>query len=224
MRAALERRYRLVVYHYSNAHAMFKLGRPMMRPLIFDFPSDEVAAPLTTQWMDGDALLAAPIVSSKDGKTSDGSRSVYLPAGATWFEFNSTTTHEGGANITATVASLAESPLYVKAGSIVPMAPLVQYTDALPAGQPLDIHIYPGKDASFVVVEDDGETVAYQDGVIRELELRWSDASKILSWNVNGSFAGGAQSFGLIKATGFLTTGVKTTAAKEIGSQGSIAL
>ena len=119
---------------------------------------------------------------------------------------------------------MAESPLYVKAGSIVPMAPLVQYTDALPAGQPLDIHIYPGKDASFVVVEDDGETVAYQDGVTRELELRWSDASKILSWNVNGSFAGGAQSFGLIKATGFLTTGVKTTAAKEIGSQGSIAL
>ena len=67
MRAAMNRRYQLVPYHYSNAHAMYAAGRPMMRPLLMDFPSDAAASELTTQWMDGDALLVAPIVTSPEG-------------------------------------------------------------------------------------------------------------------------------------------------------------
>ena len=65
----------------------------MMRPMLMDYPEDETASSITTQWMDGDSLLAAPIVTSTDGKTTDNTREVYFPGADTWYGWNSTTTY-----------------------------------------------------------------------------------------------------------------------------------
>ena|ERR1712167_483851 len=104
------------------------------------------------------------------------------------------------------------------------MAPLVQYTDALPGGA-LDVHIYPstaGQDASFVVVEDDGETVNYMKGLTREIALSWTDATQTLSWSVKSKFTG-PQSFTHLRATLFLgTAGTKITEPQPIGTKGAI--
>ena len=85
MRASLHKRYQLVMYHYSNGYAMYSESRPMMRPMLMDYPEDEAASSITTQWMDGDSLLAAPIVTSANGKTTDNSRDVYFPGSDTWY-------------------------------------------------------------------------------------------------------------------------------------------
>ena len=214
-------RYQLVVYHYSNAHRMHTDGRPMMRPLLMDFPGDVNAAPLTTEWMDGDALLAAPIVTSTDGKTTDNTRGVYLPSGASFYAFNTSTVTKGGqwVNVTATLAE--GSHLFAVAGSIVPLAPVTQWTDQLPGG-PLDVHVYAGKDATFAMVEDDGESTDYADGTIRTTTFTWTEATKTLSWAVTGPFAGDTHSFTSLMLTAHTPAGTTVSAVKTIGTSGSI--
>lgn len=220
MRASLHKRYQLVVYHYSNAHAMYVDSRPMMRPMLMDFPEDEAASTITTQWMDGDSLLAAPIVTSSDGKTTDNSRSVYFPGSCTWYGWNSTVTYAGGQTATVTM-DLQSSPLFVKAGSIVPLAPVTQYTDQLPGGA-LDVVVYAGADATYAMVEDDGASTDYKTGNIRTIAFTWSDKTKTLAWKVSGSFAGDANSFTSLHLTVFTTKGMATSATKAIGTSGSI--
>ena len=114
-------------------------------------------------------------------------RSVYLPAG-NWFVFD--TNHSLAGNQTIqTTAALNEIPVYVRAGSILPLAPVIQHTSELPGG-PLELQIYPGKDATFTLVEDDGKTLNYQKGKIRRTIFKWDDASGTLKWKCDGDYSG----------------------------------
>ena len=115
--------------------------------------------------------------------------STYLPSGE-WYEWETFTVHTGPANLTVQNAALTDVPVYVKKGSIIPLAPVVQFTDALPGG-PLEVHIYGGADATFTMVEDDGETLSYisdSTKATRATAFTYDDAKKKLSYAVSGTF------------------------------------
>eukprot|EP00930_Biecheleria_cincta_P049880 TRINITY_DN35084_c0_g1_i1.p1 TRINITY_DN35084_c0_g1~~TRINITY_DN35084_c0_g1_i1.p1 ORF type:complete len:803 (+),score=70.30 TRINITY_DN35084_c0_g1_i1:184-2592(+) len=195
MKSALELRYRLIPYHYSWAHAMFLNRRLWMRPMGVAFPDDAEMARITSQWMDGE-LLVAPVLSENSEKL------VHLPSGS-WFPL------EGGAPVVGPTvmrgaARLDEIPVFAPAGSIVVLAPLVQYTDALPGG-PLEVRIFRGKDATFELFEDDGESLAYLSGGLRSTVFRWNESRSELSWVAQGSTATQYKS---IYVTSYGTSGV----------------
>ena len=113
----------------------------------------------------------------------------YLPAGADWYDFWSNQRHAGGARVT-TACALDRFPLFVRAGSIVPMGPVVQHVGERPDA-PYEIRVYPGADAVFTIYEDDGETYAYEKGQRATVELRWDDKARTLSIGKRqGSFPG----------------------------------
>jgi alpha-glucosidase len=214
MREALNLRYQLVPYHYSLAHKMFLTNRLWMRPLAAEFPEDETALPISTQWFDGD-LLVAPILSE------DNNKQIYLPKG-TWYNFNGSTVTSGPKNVSGS-ASVNEIPVFVRPGAIVPLAPVIQSTDALPGG-PLEVQIYSGADGSFVLVEDDGETTAYENGEVRQTALTWSDSSKTLSWTVRGAKMVLPNAFTMVYVAMFSSKGVQHSETHELGQSGSITL
>lgn len=181
MRKALELRYRLIPLYYSLAHEAFRTGASLMRPLLMEFPKDPNVANLSSQWLIGRGLMAAPVLES------GGKRSVYLPGG-TWYTFDSSTKLAGDRSLEVTVA-LDEVPVYVRAGTILPLAPVLQRTDQLPGG-PLELQIYPGQNASFTLTEDDGLTTAYLKGQTRRTTFTWDDAGRRLSWKIEGPYAG----------------------------------
>jgi alpha-glucosidase len=181
IRKALELRYRLVPYYYSLAHQAHETGAPLMRPLVMEFPTDPNVADMTSQWLIGSGLMAAPILSPGN------SRSVYLPD-AEWYEFDTSRRVEGNRFI-STTAALDQIPIYVRAGTILPLASPIQHTSELPGG-PLDLQVYPGKDADFTLVEDDGQTTGYLDGQIRRTAFHWDDVARELSWKIIGPYRG----------------------------------
>ena len=181
IRKALELRYRLVPTYYSLAHEAYKSGAPLMRPLLMEFPRDPNVANLSSQWLIGRGLMAAPVLES------GGHRSVYLPDD-TWYLFDSNTKFDGHRTMDVT-AALDEVPVYIRAGTILPLAPVLQRTDQLPGG-PLELQIYPGKNASFTLVEDDGLTTAYLKGEVRCTTFTWDDVKRRLSWKIEGPYAG----------------------------------
>jgi len=181
IRRAIDLRYRLIPFYYSLAHETFQTGIPLMRPLLMEFPDDPNTANLSDQWMMGGLLMAAPILQS------GGQRSVYLPAGG-WYAFGSNLPFNGNRIIEVT-AGLDEIPLFVRAGSILPLGPVIQHTSQLPSG-PLELQIYPGKDATFTLFEDDGDTVDYLKGQVRRTTFTWQDKTGRLSWKSEGPYAG----------------------------------
>ena len=181
IRLALDLRYRLIPYYYSLAYEAHDTGVPLMRPLVMEFPQDPNVANMSDQWFMGDGLMVAPII------TESNQRSVYLPAGD-WYDFTSHQRLEGNRTITVT-AGLDEIPLYVRAGSILPLGPVIQHTSELPGG-PLEVQVYPGRDATFTLMEDDGKTTAYLNGQFRRTTFTWDDAARRLSWKVEGPYAG----------------------------------
>jgi alpha-glucosidase len=181
IRKALELRYRLIPMYYSLAHEAYKSGAPLMRPLLMEFPGDSNVANLSSQWLIGRGLMAAPVLES------GGHRSVYLPDD-TWYLFDSNTRFAGPRTMDV-AAALDEIPVYVRAGTILPLAPVLQHTDQLPGG-PLELQIYPGKNASFTLVEDDGLTTAYLKGEVRRTTFTWDDVERRLSWKIEGPYAG----------------------------------
>ncbi len=181
LHAALELRYRLIPFYYSLGHEAFETGLPLMRPLVMEFPTDVLVANLTDEWMMGDALLVAPVLHPEN------ERNVYLPAG-NWFAFGTGTVLTGGRTI-QTNAGLNDIPVYVRAGSILPLAPVVQHTSELPGG-PLELQIYPGQDATFTLVEDDGNTFDYQKKQIRRTTFHWNDVKGMLTWKRDGKYSG----------------------------------
>jgi len=151
-----ELRYRLLPYTYTLAWQAHTQGVPLMRPLVMSYPDDPRVWGLGHQFLWGDDLLVAPV--TRAGATA---WPVYLPAGA-WYDFWTGARHEGPGGITVE-APLDRLPLFVRAGAIVPMGPVVQHT----AERPLDdvtVLIYPAGASRFVLYEDDGRTNAYRRG------------------------------------------------------------
>jgi alpha-D-xyloside xylohydrolase len=177
-------RYRLLPYIYSLAWMVTSKGYTPMRALVMDFPADPNAIDVPDQFMFGPAILVNPVTHA--GATS---RSVYLPAGAAWYDFWSGASQKGGQTITA-VAPLETMPLYVRAGSIIPMGPELQYTNEKPA-DPIELRIYRGADGVFTLYEDDGESYAYEQGERSTIPIRWDEATATLSLGLRqGTFPG----------------------------------
>jgi alpha-glucosidase (family GH31 glycosyl hydrolase) len=171
-RKYLELRYRLLPYLYSVVRECSLSGMPIIRALWLHFPEDPQAVSCSDQYLWGSSLLVAPVV-EQGAKT----RRVYLPRGA-WYDFWTGERHEGAREVTKTV-DLETMPLYVRAGAILPLGPVKQFTGEK-IDEPLCISIYPGADGSFLLYEDDGASFNYRKGEWMGMHLTWSDAPKVL--------------------------------------------
>ena len=172
-RKYLELRYRLLPYLYSIVRECTVTGLPVMRALWLHYPSDPNAVACPDQYLWGRNILVAPVV--EKGATS---RKVYLPQG-TWYDFWTREKVEGGREFTRPV-DLETMPLYVRAGTILPLGPVKQHTGET-VDQPLSISIYPGADASFLLYEDDGRSFGYRRGEWMGGELHWVDSRRVLT-------------------------------------------
>src|SRR5439155_1184664 len=151
-----ELRYRLLPYTYTLAWQAHTLGLPLMRPLVLNYPDDPRVWQLGHEFLWGDDLLVAPV--TREGATA---WPVYLPAGG-WYDFWSGTRHEGPGGVTLE-APLERLPLLVRAGSILPLGPVVQHTRERPLDE-ITLLIYPDGASSFELYEDDGRSNAYREG------------------------------------------------------------
>jgi len=181
MRKALNLRYQLLPYIYSLGHEAYNTGAPIMRPLLMEFPADTTVANITDEWLIGKGLLAAPILNE------GGKRKIYFP-NDTWYNYYTGDVIKGPRTILVDKA-LDEIPVYVRAGTILPLGPVIQYSEQTSA-TPLEIHIYPGKNGSFKMVEDDGVSYNYTEGDTRTTTYYWNDKTKTLTWTVTGSYSG----------------------------------
>jgi alpha-glucosidase/alpha-D-xyloside xylohydrolase len=179
-RKYLELRYRLLPYLYSAVRESTVTGLPVMRALWLHYPDDPFAVARDDEYLWGRDVLVAPVL--EKGATS---RQVYLPHG-TWFDFWTGEQIQGGREITRPV-DLETMPLYMRAGSILPLGPVKQYTDEK-VDQPLTVSIYPGADASFLLYEDDGCSFNYRQGEWMGIEMSWNNAHRIVTMNLaNGA-------------------------------------
>ena len=175
-RKYLELRYRLLPYLYSTVRECTQTGLPIIRAMWLHYPDDPVASARGDQYLWGRDMLVAPVV--EKGATN---RRVYLPRGR-WFDFWTSTAVDGGREIDRAV-DLATMPLYVRAGTILPMAPVRQYVEET-VTDPVTLTIYPGADGSFELYEDDGRSFAYRRGDWMGLSLAWNDAARRLTMSL----------------------------------------
>jgi alpha-D-xyloside xylohydrolase len=165
----LRLRYQLMPYIYSLGYQTWLIGAPFMRALPLDFPNDPKVAGLRDEYMFGPAFLVAPV--TEQGAAS---REVYLPAGADWYNYWTNERVKGGQTITV-AAPIDTIPLFVRAGSIIPLGAPVESTHQAQAIA--RIRVYPGADAAFTLFSDDGTTYAYEQGAGSITRLRWDDAA-----------------------------------------------
>ena len=150
-------RYKLLPYISSAAWENHRTGIPIARPLVYEFPDDVYGSSLTSEWMFGPNLLVSPVVSQ--GATQ---QSVYLPAGV-WYDFHTGQSYAGAATYPVTVTH-ADIPLFVKAGSLVPMSLPAQFVDAPEMRSATVLASYPGGNGTTSVYDDDGLTYDYELG------------------------------------------------------------
>jgi alpha-D-xyloside xylohydrolase len=167
-------RYRLLPYIYTVAADTWHKDGTMMRGLAMDFPADRKGWNIDDQYMFGPAFLVAPVTEFKAT-----SRKVWLPAGADWYDFATGAFFRGGREITAP-APREQMPLYVRAGSIVPTGPAVQWTGEQPDGE-IVLHVFTGADGSFSLYEDDGVSPGYKKGEFARVPVQWDEASGTLT-------------------------------------------
>ena len=165
----LELRYRLLPYVYSLAGETTHKGVPPMRPLVFDFPADTRALDERHAYLFGRALHVAPVLA--EGATR---WPVYLPASVGgWYDVWTGEHREGGREHDVP-APIERVPLHARAGSILPLGPVIQST-AEATGERIDIHVFPGRDGSFTLYEDDGLTNRYEHGAGSRIHFTWDD-------------------------------------------------
>ena len=193
MRKMLNLRYQLLPYIYSEAWKVTN-GSTTMRPLVMDFNGDIEAVKQPFEYMFGKAFLVAPITEA--GVIH---RDVYLPKSANWYDFWTGKRIEGGQTVKAE-APLDQIPLFVKAGSIVPVGPVVQHSGEK-SNEELEIRIYEGANGEFTLYEDEGDNYNYEKGMFSAITFTWNDAKKTLTIaDRKGSFSGmlGQRKFNLV--------------------------
>ncbi len=148
---------------------------PIMRPLVMDFPADNLSRELADEYMFGPAFLVAPVTEYK-ART----RAVRLPdSGGAWYDFWTGRQFMGAQTIDAP-APYDAMPLFVRAGSIIPTGPAIQYTGEKPA-EPITLRIYTGANGSFSLYEDDGVTYDCDHGAFTRIPLKWDDGKRELT-------------------------------------------
>jgi alpha-D-xyloside xylohydrolase len=174
-------------YIYSLAWKTTSSGYTLMRPLVMDFRTDVRAQNTGNQFMFGPAFLVNPVT-----EPSADSRPVYLPD-AKWFDFWSGRVQPGGHAIEA-AAPIDRLPLYVRAGSILPLGPEMEWSTEEPE-DPIELRVYPGADGDFILYEDENDGYNYEKGVYATIPLHWDDAHHTLTiGDRKGEFPGMLQS------------------------------
>ncbi|GGG49792.1 glycoside hydrolase family 31 protein [Epilithonimonas arachidiradicis] len=211
-------RYNMLPYIYSTSWDVSKNNSSFLRALSMDFSSDQKTWDINNEYLFGKSFLVVPILNPQytpekfiktdenegwnktDATKKENSLSnidftqnktvkVYLPAGADWFDFWTDEKHKGGQEIEKSV-NLQSIPLYVKAGSIIPFGPYVQYATEKKWDN-LTIKIYPGADSDFVLYEDEFDNYNYEKGNYTEIPFHWNDKSKTLTIDSRkGNFKG----------------------------------
>ena len=211
-------RYRLIPYLYSTAWQVTSANDSYMRPLFADFAQDRKVWDMTDEFMFGHSILACPIVNPQyteekvirtnamtgwDRNKESGDRSQesvvnwletksavkYLPKGSLWYDFWTNKSFKGGQNVTLET-TLDRVPMFVRAGSILPLGPEMQYVGEK-AWDNLEIRVYPGANGSFVLYEDEGDNYNYEKGVYSTITFSWNDKARKLTIGARkGEFPG----------------------------------
>ena len=166
-------RHQLLSYNYTLAWQARSSGMPMMRSMWLHHPNDKKARSIGDQYLWGRDLLIAPVY--KKGATS---REVYLPAGK-WYDWWTDKPETGGRMVQRTV-DLATMPIYVRAGAIVPLDPIRQYTSQV-IDKPTTLNIFQGADGQYTLYDDDGISLDYLKGTSTQTLMKWDDRAKRLT-------------------------------------------
>ena len=211
-------RYRLLPYIYSTAWQVTSANESYLRALTYDFASDKNTWNLGSEFMFGRSILATPILDpqyteekifkedamsgwdKKDGKieklkegkidfSEEKTATKYLPKGADWYEFYTEKLYKGGRNVTFTT-TIDRTAMFVKAGTILPLAPVMQYAQQSQWDN-LDIIVYPGSNAVFTLYEDEGDNYNYERGVYSTITMKWNDSRRTFTVEARqGQFPG----------------------------------
>jgi len=188
-------RYSLLPYIYSTSWDVTANQSSMMRALVMDFPNDKNALDINDQYLFGKSILVSPVTKgmyTNDGKADFSTiktEEVYLPKGAVWIDFWTGEKHAGGQKIAKEVP-LDVVPLYVRAGSILPIGPKVQYAEEKKWDN-LEIRIYEGANGEFTLYEDENDNYNYEKGMYSTITFTWNDAKNSLTISdLKGSFPG----------------------------------
>jgi alpha-D-xyloside xylohydrolase len=207
-------RYRLMPYIYSLSWKITNEGYTIMRALAFDFRTDAAINNIPDQYMFGPAFLVNPVTekmySIETNVKAEKTRKVYLPKTANWFDFWTGKILMGGQTINAS-APIEILPLYIKAGSIVPMGPFLQYATEKPA-DPIELRIYPGADGEFILYEDENINYNYEKGQYATIQFSWNNIQKeLVISDRKGAFPGmlKERSFNIVIVTENHGTGVE---------------
>ncbi|MGC1620667.1 MAG: TIM-barrel domain-containing protein [Candidatus Acidiferrum sp.] len=176
-------RYRLMPYIYSLAWKTSSEGYTIMRPLVMDFRDDVHAQNVGDQFLFGPAILVNPV--TEPGATT---RRLYLP-NAKWYDFWTGAPIQGGRTLDAPT-TIDRMPLYVRAGSILPLGPDVEYA-AQKSADPIELRVYRGANGAFTLYEDENDTYDYEKGVYATIPFSWDDSANTLTiGDRSGSFPG----------------------------------
>jgi alpha-D-xyloside xylohydrolase len=167
-------RYRLIPYIYSLAWRVTNGDYTIQRPLVMDWRTDPKARDIGDQFMFGPAILVSPVLQPAATR-----RTVYLPDSPAWYDFWTGAPLKGGQDIESD-APLDRIPLFIRAGSILPLGPEIEYADEKPAG-PIELRIYPGADGKFELYQDAGDSYDYERGNHSIISLYWSESTRTLT-------------------------------------------
>jgi alpha-D-xyloside xylohydrolase len=176
-------RYRLLPYVYSLAWRVTSEDYTIQRPLVMDFRDDAETWNIGDEFLFGPSILVSPVLTEHAA-----SRAVYLPASAGWYDFWSGERQAGGTTVTAP-APIERIPLAVRAGSILPLGPEIEYTGQ--ANDPIELRVYPGADGDFTLYEDEGDSYRYEQGTYATTAIHWDDGKRTLTLGARqGSYPG----------------------------------
>lgn len=211
-------RYRLIPYLYSTAWQVTSNNDSYLRPLFSDFAADKRVWDIADEFMFGRSILAAPILDpqyteekiirtdamtgwNREKETGDKRQEAaidwtvtktatkYLPKGAVWYDFWTNKTYKGGQTVTLQT-TLDRVPMFVRAGSILPLAPEMQYVGEK-SWDNLEIRVYPGADGSFTLYEDEGDNYNYEQGYYATITFVWNDKARTLTIGIRqGGYKG----------------------------------
>ncbi|AEV98767.1 xylosidase [Niastella koreensis] len=224
-------RYHLLPYIYSTSWDVTANQSSMMRALVMDFPKDKNALDLNDEFMFGRSLLVSPVTNAMYVKPVPGeketiqaedfseikSKTTYLPDGTDWYDFWTAEKFSGGQKVSRQTP-LDIIPVYVKAGTVMPVGPSVQYAEEK-KWDSLEIRVYPGANGKFVLYEDENDNYNYERGVYATVTFTWDDTKKMLTISDrNGSFPGmiGERKFNVVMVTGHTNKVIAYTGKKIV--------